>query len=272
MGRAKGLRADAQEIDLQGTLSRLTIGQQPLLIASLTDVTERLAAEAKLESTRAQLRALTIKLMTQERQLVQRMALMLHDQLGQTIAAIGMAHETMLALQGEQGSAAVDQVQSQMGNLIGHAVRQIRQVLGELRPPLLEERGLLAALDNELRNRSLMQPAVDISIHVPNQIAQLRWPGEVEYAAFMVAREAIENTFRHASASHVAVRLAGDAMALKMVVVDNGIGFKAAQAPPAGHLGICGMQERAQAVGATVTLESDHAFGTQVVFNWQGTA
>jgi signal transduction histidine kinase len=240
------------------------------LIASLSDITERLAAEAKLELTRAQLRALTEKLMTQERRLVQRMALTLHDHLGQTIAAIGMAHETLLALRGEQRPAGVDQLHAQMGTLIGQAVRQVRQVLGELRPPLLEEQGLLAALDNELRNRSLAQPAVDISIHVPNAMAQQRWPGEVEYAAFMVAREAIENTFRHAAASHVAVRLAGTALALELSVLDNGIGITPAAVPPTGRLGIYGMHERAQAVGATVTLESDPASGTRVVFNWQG--
>jgi signal transduction histidine kinase len=264
-----GQRADGQEIELEGTLSQVVIHQQLVMIASLRDVTQRNLADLNLERAQTQLQALTRRLMAQERMLVKGMAQVLHDHLGQTIAAIRMAHETILTLQGESIPPKITQLQSQLDKLVGSAVQQVRQVLGDLRPPLLEQQGLIAALDNELRNRSLTHATIDISIHVPPDIAPLRWPGEVEVAAFMVAREAVENAIRHAQASHVSVWLEGSALSLQVSVTDDGVGVNTASALPTAHLDLLSMRERAHAVGAALALDSISTGGTRVSFNWQ---
>jgi PAS domain S-box-containing protein len=269
MGLVKGLRSDGVELDLEVTISQVTVQQQQVLIAILKDVSARVRADANMALSRAQLSSLTQRLMTQEKVLVKRLAQTLHDQLGQTMAAIRMAHETIITLQKGQAAADVGSLQGQLGKLISQAIRQVRQVLVDLRPPLLDEQGLVAALDNELRNRSLTQPLVDISISVPPEIALLRWSGELEYAAFMVAREAVENSLRHARASSVAVRLSGTAATLQLEVVDNGVGIKEGATKRTGHLGILGMQERAHAVGASVVLDAAEPKGARVRFNWQ---
>lgn len=269
LGLVKGLRSDGQELELEGILSQSVLNQQPVWIVSLRDVTERVRSAAEVQRSRAQLSELTHKLMTQEKMLIKRLAQVLHDQLGQTMAAIRMAHETIVALQIDQSSPAIERLQAQMGTLIGHAVHQVRQVLVDLRPPLLEEHGLAAALDNELRNRSLTQPEIDISIDLPSDVALMRWPGEVEYAAFMVAREAVENALRHSGASAVSVRLSGSTVALQLEVADNGVGIKAGASPANGHLGLLGMHERARAIGAKVTVESAEDQGTCVRFSWR---
>ena len=269
MGVVKGLRADAQEIDLEGTLVQVTLAQGQMLIACLRDVTERVRINEQFQASRAQLAELTHRLMTQEKTLVKRLAQALHDQLGQTMAAIRMAHETVMTLQKGKTPGAIARLQAQMGTLINQGIRQVRQVLVDLRPPLLEEQGLAAALDNELRNRSLTQPLVDISMHVAPDLTQLRWPGEVEYAAFMVVREAVENALRHSGASLVAVHLSGSALSLQLVITDNGVGINEGATTKTGHLGILGMRERAQGVGAAVTVASDDGGGTRVWFGWQ---
>ena len=272
LGLVKGLRSDGQELDLEVTIAQVTVQQQQVLIAILKDVTARVKADASVEHSRAQLSDLTQRLMTQEKVLVKRLAQALHDQLGQTMAAIRMAHETIITLQKGQAGADIDSLQAQMGKLISQAIRQVRQVLIDLRPPLLEEHGLSAALDNELRNRSLTQPLVDISISVPSEVATLRWPSEVEYAAFMVVREAVENALRHSRASSVAVRLSGTANTLQLEVADNGVGITEGDTKRTGHLGILGMQERAHAIGATVVVESGEPRGARVRFSWQALA
>ena len=269
LGLVKGLRSDGQELELEGTLSQVTLNQQPIWIVNLRDVSERLRSVAQAQRSQAQLSELTHKLMSQEKVLVKQLAQVLHDQLGQTLAAIRMAHETIVTVQVVQTSPVIERLQTQLSTLIGHAVRQVRQVLIDLRPPLLEEHGLAAALDNELRNRSLTQPDIDISIDLPADVALVRWPGEVEYAAFMVAREAVENALRHAGASKVSARLLGSAVSLQLEVSDDGVGIKAGALPPAGHLGLLGMHERARAIGAVVTVESEPAQGTRVRFGWQ---
>lgn len=265
----KGLRSDGQELDLEGTISQVSVHQQQVLIVSLRDVTERLRANAEFAQSRAQLSDLTQRLMTQEKALVKRLAQALHDQLGQTMAAIRMVHETIVALQRDKTDPGIDRLEQQMGTLISQAIRQIRQVLIDLRPPLLEEHGLTAALDNELRNRSLTQPQVDISIDVKPEIALMRWPAEVEYAAFMIGREAVENALRHSGASSVSVRLSGGALSLQLEVADNGVGIADGGTIRAGHLGIIGMHERANPVGAKVMVGSAENQGTRVSFSWQ---
>jgi len=269
--RVKGLRADGQEIDLEGTMCNVKmdpeLGQMSLV--SLHDVTARVQTEAQLQHSRAQLAELTRKLMSQERMLVKRLAQVLHDQLGQTLAAIRMCHETIIGMQPDDTPPDNRVLQERMSILIGQAILQVRQVLVDLRPPLLEEQGLSVALDNELRNRALGAPQVDISIHVPFKIELMRWPVEVEYAAFMVVREAVENALRHSGASVITVNLMGDAMSLDLTVVDNGVGIPADAGQSVGHLGILGMQERAQAAGASVTYGPGDDLGTRVAFHWQ---
>ncbi len=269
LGLVKGLRADGQEIDLEGTISQVRVHGKQLLIANLKNVSERLRVSAEVEQSRAQLLELTQRLMVQEKTLVKRLAQVLHDQLGQTVAAIRMAHETIATLLGSTAPAPVVRLQAQMGMLVNQAVRQVRQVLVDLRPPLLEEQGLAAALDNELRNRSLTHPQLDISIHVTPETAVLRWPPEVEYAAFMVAREALENALRHSGASAVWINLEGSGKSLRLDVTDNGAGIQDGAGLRDGHIGLFDMRERANAVAASVSVGSHSPSGTRVRFSWR---
>ncbi len=267
----KGLRADGQELDLEGNISQLVVGPRRVTVVCLRDVTRRVRSDAEFARSRSQLADLTHKLMQQEKILVHRLAQSLHDQLGQTIAAIRMAHDTVVALQEGEPAGAVKRVQDQMGTLIGQAVHQVRQVLMDLRPPLLEEQGLAAALDNELRSRSLAFPQMDILIDLAPQVAPMRWPHEVEYAAFMVAREAVDNALRHAGATTIHACLQGSSSLLQLEVTDDGVGMTEGAAPQTGHLGILGMRERAQAVGADFCMRSSENPGTRVSFCWQET-
>ncbi len=272
--RVQGVRFDGQLIELEATVSKVEHGGELLLIACLRDVTDRVRRAGELQRSRELLSDLTQRLMSQERTLVKGLAQTLHDHLGQTMAAIRMAHETVLTFQSDQGlapSPEIARLQGQIGVLIGHAVSQIRQVLMELRPPLLEEHGLVAALDNELRNRALTQPRIDLSFRAAPESSELRWPLELEYAAFMVAREAIENAMRHSGSASVLVRMSGTASSLQVEVVDLGSGIMAEPDGRTRHLGILGMHERAHMIGARVRIDSTPGRGTCVSFNWSST-
>lgn len=156
-----------------------------------------------------------------------------------------------------------------LGTLIQQGIRQVRQVLVDLRPPLLDESGLAAALDNELRNRQVEQSNTQLTLHVNAGMEGLRWPRAVEYAAFMIAREALENALRHAHAATVSVRLSGTVHSLRMEIVDDGSGFAAWPIAPGGHLGLAGMRERAHAVGAELEVAPGEGSGTRVDLRWQ---
>lgn len=100
----------------------------------------------------------------------------------------------------------------------------VRKVLADLRPPLLEEQGLAAALDNEIRV-ALSASGPDVLLEVVDGLYSQRWPSDVEYSAFMVVREAIANARLHAHASLIRVVLEGDTHQLNVEVIDDGVGI-----------------------------------------------
>ena len=269
LNQIKGLRADGREVDMEGCIRTVHLGDQKILIASLRDVTQQLRAQADRQQVQAQLSALAHKLMAQEKALVKGLAQTLHDQLGQTLAAVRMTHETTVLRRGSISPDELTKLDQQLSVLIQQAVRQVRQALVDLHPPLLDELGLTAALDNELRNRAPTQPQVRIVFLVRPAVAKLRWPPDVEYSFFMVAREAVDNALRHAEPANLTVQIKGSARILQLEVRDDGLGLPDGAVPyKPGHLGMSGMSERARAVKAELEVSSHQPNGTVVKLFW----
>ncbi len=230
----------------------------------------RWRAEQELAQHRLELSDLAQRLMVQEKALVRRMAQALHDRLGQTLAAIRLGFDAAVAAQGGQTTPAAARQLRRVDALIDQAVREVRQVLVELRPPLLDEHGLVAALDNELRSRAPGDGEVELRLEPQPAAAGLRWPPDVEYAAFMIAREAIANALRHAHAASIRILLDGSPGALRLEIVDDGDGMMPGSAPSRpGHLGMVGMRERAMAIGAQYAVDSSAGGGTRVCLQWE---
>lgn len=268
-GRVKGLNAHGEELELEASISQATVNGHLTLTAILRDVTQRVRAETALLKYQFELSELAQQLMTQEKTTTRRLAQALHDQLGQTLTAIRLAYDVDAQAAPDRPPAAVLKDRQRISGLIDQAIREVRQVLVELRPPLLDANGLAAALDNELRSRDDAPAGIDFLLEVEPELMALRWPADVEYAAFMVAREALANAIRHASATLVRVVLTGVAGDLRLEVVDDGRGLAAdAQQARPGHLGMVGMRERALAIGARFAVEPGEGGGTVVRLEW----
>ncbi|KQV86833.1 PAS domain-containing sensor histidine kinase [Pelomonas sp. Root1237] len=231
----------AEPVDLAG---------RALLLCAVVDISVQVDAEAALS-------ALAEQLMDQERRTTQRLAQALHDQLGQTLTALRL----MLDL------GAADARQQARG-LIDQALREVRQVLVDLRPPLLEDEGLAAALDNEVAQRRALHPGVRLVLDAEDELLTQRWPVEVEYALFMIAREGLENALRHARPTEVRLSFYGCAQEIELGVADDGSGLDADFERRPGHLGLIGMRERARAIGATLELGPREGGGTQLTLRW----
>jgi hypothetical protein len=246
-------------------------GERYLLV--FRDVTERLAAEQARINYQHDLSSLTQRLMTQERETSRHLAQTLHDHLGQSLAVSRLRLDAVTVAQGHLMTEALRDEWVRVGQSLDQAIADVRLVLGDLRPPMLEEQGLLAALDNEVRVRGLDGPPLDVLLELDDGVAGTRWPADVEYGAFMVAREAIVNVRLHAAASLVRVMVAGDGQHLRLEVLDDGCGIAddMRQGRP-GHLGLVGMRERALALGATFSVERVPEGGTRVMLVWQEAA
>jgi PAS domain S-box-containing protein len=235
------------------------------------DVSARRAAEAAMQAMQVELSQLAQRLMSQDKTTTQRIAMALHDHVGQTLAVARLSLDACISGHAAAMPPVLREQAERISGMLDQAVLEVRQVLAELRPPLLEEQGLNVALDNEVRFRTTGLVGPDILLEVADAAATLRWPGDIEYAAFMVAREAITNAELHADASLIRVLLDGDANLLSVLVIDDGKGIDAiAEAPRlSGHLGLVGMRERCAAVGARFSIEPEASGGTCVAMLWR---
>jgi PAS domain S-box-containing protein len=275
-GRVAGLHADGTRIELEASISQVQVDGALILTAMLRDITERTRADRRLVAYQLELAGLNRRLLAQEKETTRRLAQSLHDELGQTLAALRMQFD-VLRQHGYVAAAAATAADAgtpsaglqRIDLLITQANRQVREALTELRPPLLDELGLVAALDNELRRQSEAGSGPELSLVVDPLRRTCRWPGDVEFAAFMVAREAIHNAIRHAGATAIEVILEGDATTLDVWIDDNGVGLPAGplHARP-GHLGMIGMRERAGSINARLELGSTEGQGTRVHLAW----
>jgi signal transduction histidine kinase len=141
----------------------------------------------------------------------------------------------------------------------------IRDIMANLRPPVLEDYGLLAALRWHGERFALR---TEIAISVQGEEPDPRLGIDLEIVLFRIAQEALINIVKHANANHVTVKYnEGDGKA-HLVITDDGIGFNVADmSPSAKHSGwgMVTMSERAQSIGGSLCIESRPGGGTQIV-------
>jgi PAS domain S-box-containing protein len=223
------------------------------------DITERKQAQEALQWFSRQL----IEAQEDERRRISRE---LHDQIGQVLTAVKMGLHSV-----QQLCAASDARAHIKDNIeaVDEALRLVRDLSVDLRPPVLDDLGLATALRwyvDRFAKRTGSQ--VELLINLPEQ--RERFSRELETACFRITQEALTNIVRHANASEIVIQLARNENQLLLSIKDNGVGFDPSglrkRAPRAATLGLVSMQERAHAAGGTVEIHSRIARGTEVRF------
>jgi two-component system sensor histidine kinase UhpB len=195
----------------------------------------------------------------------QRIARELHDETGQKLSALAMglaAVETQLAA-GDR-SRPVGLVQN-LRQVADHALTELRNVMANLRPSQLDDLGLAPALHWYIQQHAVRHPQTNITF-TAERLAQ-RLPAEYETVLFRAAQETLTNVARHAHATQVTVALSQQSDAVRLEVVDNGVGFdiKSPVSPEHQGWGLIGMRERVALVGGVCTVESQPGKGTRIV-------
>jgi signal transduction histidine kinase len=181
----------------------------------------------------------------------------LHDGLGPTLAGVTLG----LHAARSQVVSAPDEAEHLLETLeaqVEQAVADVRRVVYGLRPPALDEFGLLRALQLQAAQLEATTPALSITFDLP-QDAPGQLPAAVEVAAYRIACEALTNVVRHAGATACTLRLRLDS-ALELDVADNGRGLSPERR---AGVGILGMRERAEELDGLLAITSD-ACGTVV--------
>jgi PAS domain S-box-containing protein len=218
------------------------------------DITKRKRAE---EAARTYSRRL-IEAQEAERRRISRE---LHDQVGQILTAVKMNLHAL-----HQKCAAAEIVASIEDNMkvIDEAVDQVRDISVDLRPHLLDDFGLVIALRWYL-GRQTKRCGVIAEFTTESLSEDDRFPSELETACFRIVQEALTNVVRHAKASRVSVVIERAGPELIMRITDDGAGFDmSVLRNGSATLGLRGMEERAQALGGSIAIESAPQLGTEI--------
>ncbi len=223
------------------------------------EIAERTRADAGLRESRKELRDLASHLQSVREQERTQIAREIHDELGQALTALKMdVHWISQRVTAE--SVLAEKTRS-MSAMIDTTVHAVRRISSELRPKLLDDLGLSAAIEWQARE---FEQRSGVDCDVRSEPDDIVLDPATSTALFRVFQETLTNVARHAGARRIDVLLRKDAGGVELVVVDDGAGITPEQASNARSLGIVGMRERVYSLGGTFEIGGQPGLGTTV--------
>ncbi len=234
------------------------------IYGAVKDITERKEAEAKLRFRGEELRMLTARLAESEQIERRRLARELHDQVGQSLAVLGF---NLKLIRDQMTKSDFDHeltaVESSIA-LVDDVIQNIHAVMDDLRPSVLDDHGLFSALSWYAER---FAKRTEIKIRVQGKNLEPRLPANVENALFRIVQEALANVARHAKASQAIISLMENGGDIELIITDDGAGFEETFPQEIGQRrgwGLVNMRERAEAVGAVLSVETVVNLGTTI--------
>ncbi|MEW6068819.1 MAG: PAS domain S-box protein [Nitrospirota bacterium] len=247
--------------DSQGTPIFDNNGNVVQVISSVRDITERKEAEENLKNSRDQLRNLYSRLQTireEERVLLSRE---IHDELGQLLTGLKIQCRILFnGIKPEKNEVAahIDSI----SQLLDKAIDTVQKISRELRPAILDDLGLLAAIRwqaEEFENRTHIKCEVTME-----REEEIKIDRKTSINLFRILQETLTNIARHARATKVNIILKEKPDRINLIIEDNGIGITEQQIANPRSLGLLGIKERIQFLGGTFSIQGIHGKGTTV--------
>jgi PAS domain S-box-containing protein len=240
------------------SLVRIELGGQQCTLGTYRDVTEAKRAEEQLRASRAALRSLATRQQDIREDERTRIAREIHDSLGQALTALKL--QLVAAQDAAKEVPPLSARLAETAAMVDDLVKGVRRIATELRPPILDQLGLPAAVEwlaqdfsrrTGLRCKTTFSPT-DGAIN-----------NELATSLFRIVQEALTNVLRHAGATRVDIELGVKSDCVMLEVNDDGSGITEAGMGP-GSLGILGMRERAAALGGVLEVAPRGNGGTRV--------
>lgn len=222
------------------------------------DITELKQSENKLAESYKELQRLALHLENVRAEERAQIARNLHDEMGATLAALKM-RIAWLASKLPAGTPHLSAEVTHISDLVSEGIRTVRQVVSDLRPNLLDDIGLAAAVKDYVK-RFQRDTEIECTLVLPEEDVTLNANQSV--TVFRIIQESLNNVTKHAQASKVEIHFARQGESLLLQIKDNGIGFDPVRKEQS--FGLLGIKERALMIGGTATIESTPGQGTLV--------
>ena len=234
------------------------------VLGIIQDVTERKLAEEELRTTGEQLRALSASLRSAREEEGARIARELHDELGSVLTTLnwGLDDVDKTLLAGDpRDLAALRRKIATMTTLVNATINTVRRISSELRPSVLDDLGLVEAIEWQARQ---FQAQTGIAYESDCSLETVNLNREQSTAIFRIFQEALTNILRHADATKFVVTIKAEAGEFVLMISDNGKGITESGMSGAQSLGLLGMRERAKLLNGHINIAGVEGQGTSV--------
>lgn len=256
----QGARANGELFPIEASISRVLSGGKTYMTVIMRDLTERAKAQNELKRARLELRELLIASQTAREEEKSRISRELHDELGQSLTALKM---DLSWLQSHLSSNVAERSERLlvMQSILDSTVTATRRIAADLRPLMLDDLGLLAALE-WLSQNFTRRTSVPCELVVDDAVIEVDM--RMQSALYRAVQECLTNIARHAQASQVKIELKVKQSVVQLQVHDNGKGILDLERSKQGSFGLIGMRERIYILGGSVAIESPPGDGTHV--------
>lgn len=258
-----GLRYDGEEFPIDASISQLDHNGSKFFTVVLRDITARKAAEGALRASNLKLRELSIYVESAREAERIRIAREIHDDIAATLTAVKMDLVAMTSLAKSNVKALEERLPHSI-KLMDAAVSTTRRIINDLRPSILDNLGVWAAIEWQT-GETAQRAGITHSVKIDNDLLSQELSAPRTTALFRIVQEALSNVWRHAHATHVTVRAYRESNQVIVEIEDDGRGMTEIDRSKEGHWGIMGMFERARSQGGHLAVNSVQRGGTSVV-------
>ncbi len=230
------------------------------IVTAFQDITDLKRAEQELQHSRQQLRELSVFLQSVREEERKRIARELHDELGQSLTALRIDLNWLEERLPEAESGVTGKLAA-MERLLNRTVDSMRRISEDLRPGMLDDLGLAAAIEHHVEQFT-ERTGIPCELTMLQEDFDLN--DQVATAVFRILQESLTNVARHAAASRVTVEVQEQDDEMRLTVQDDGSGLPDKKERRHNSFGLIGMHERVKMLGGRLTIDSAPGQGTRI--------